>query len=319
MRVPALGSTVGEAVIRGRDALIESESPSLDAQLLLAHALGVSRVHVLAHSDVRLNGAQSAAYDELIRRRQSGAPVAYILGTVEWYGTEYEVTPYVLVPRPETELVLERALALGRQRGVRVAVDVGTGSGAIATQLSINLPDVRVYGIDISVAALDVARRNADRLGLTEDTTFITNAARTHTCGEKLTAVGKSASLGVAAKRLVLLQGDLLYPLTEVPDLVVANLPYLSDSMMATLSRDVWHEPNVALYGGPSGLDLYKRLFEHIAMYASAPTIVVEIDPRQAETIQALAERLLPSHDTQIAPDYAGLPRIVSLIPAENQ
>ena len=274
---------VDEALHRAQLALRPSSSASLDAQLLLAHVLGTPRAWLFAHGNASLDNRHQAELASLIRRRQAGEPIAYLRGYVEWYGLELQVTREVLVPRPETELLVEKAIELGRERELWTFADIGTGSGAIALQLARAFPQAQLWAVDASEAALAVAHRNL----------------RTH---------------GVA-DRVRLLHGDLAEPLPEPPGLVVANLPYLSDDMMTSLDRDVRHEPSLALRGGASGLKAYRDMFAQISDRGWRPPMAIEIDPRQSKEVGALAARFFPDIRADIFPDYAGLDRIVVLDP----
>ncbi len=198
------------------------ETPRLDAEVLLAAAMGVDRAVLISDPGRGLEPTAARVFQEYARRRVQREPVAYILGRKGFRRIELEVDPRVLIPRPETEHVVEAALTL--PDGVRV-VDVGTGSGAIALALADERPDLRVVATDISADALAVARANAARLGL--DVEFV--------------------------------EGDLLEGVTGPIDAVVANPPYVTPG--ATLSPEIArHEPAVALYGGDDGLDVYRRL-----------------------------------------------------------
>jgi release factor glutamine methyltransferase len=198
------------------------ESPRLDAEVLLAAAMGVDRAVLISSPDRGLEPAEARAFQEYARRRVQREPVAYILGRKGFRRIELEVDPRVLIPRPETEHVVEAALTL--PQGARV-VDVGTGSGAIALALADERPDLRVVATDISADALEVARANAVRLGL----------------------------------EIEFVIGDLLDGVTGPIDAVVSNPPYVTPG--ATLSPEISrHEPAVALYGGHDGLDIYRRL-----------------------------------------------------------
>jgi release factor glutamine methyltransferase len=198
-------------------------------------------------------------------------------------GLELDVTPDVLVPRPETELVLERALVLARERGATVLADVGTGSGAIAIALALADPDNRVYATDSSEAALSVGRRNIEKHGV---------AGRVH-----------------------LLAGNLLAPIAERPELIVANLPYLSDEMMATMDQDVLHEPVLALHGGRTGLEPYRELFRQMVEREWMVPAVLEIDPRQAGEMRMLAGEFFCGGNVEVERDYAGHDRIAVIEP----
>ncbi|MBV9280733.1 MAG: peptide chain release factor N(5)-glutamine methyltransferase [Chloroflexi bacterium] len=274
---------LGSTLRWGRDALRPSRTAALDAQLLLGHVLGRDRAWVLAHPDDSITRDQYDRFTVLIRRRARGEPVAYLRGFVEWYGLELEVTRDVLIPRPETELVVELAVQIARQYGASTLADIGTGSGAIAIALAGELPDARVFAVDPSERALDVARRNSELHGV--------------------------------AGRITFLHGYLTDPLPGAPDLLVANLPYLSDEMMASLDADVRHEPAAALHGGASGLELYAEMLEQLRERSWTIPVVLEIDPRQRNGIAEVAGRIFPGADVSISDDYAGLPRVVSITP----
>lgn len=278
--------TIDAAARWGALQLSVSDTASLDAQLLLGHVLGRSRAGLVAHGTDELLTEQWSTYRHLIKRRSQGEPVAYLRGYVEWYGTEYIVTPDVLIPRPETEVLLEKALALARRVQATVVVDVGTGCGAIASQVAQALPGARVYATDISERALRVARDNLRRLAVDH--------------------------------RVTLQRGNLLQPLPEPPDLVIANLPYLSRGMLETVVPDVRFEPREALYAGESGLELYEEMLDQLRPHGSVP-VVAEIDPRQAQAATALFSRALPELWVTVSPDHAGLPRVVMAAPVEAQ
>ena len=255
------------------------ESPRLDAEVLLAHVLGVERPYLLAHGEDVLPASARAAFAALIARRARGEPVAYLTGYRGWYDLMLRVGPAVLVPRPETEGLLERALAWARERGVTHVADAGTGAGALAIALARALPGATVYASDISAEALAVARENA-------------------------VAAGAPASI-------VFLQGDLLAPLPGRVDLIVANLPYLGEDEYAGLPRDVrCYEPRQALVGGPQGHELLARLL------ATAPdhlqeggAIMAELGPPQAPAAATAARATFPTARIHLERDYAGLLR----------
>jgi release factor glutamine methyltransferase len=279
--VPAFNAptTAGSAVQWAKRTLTPSTTASLDAALLLGHVLSRDRSWVLAHGDEPLSAEAEARYRELVDRRATGVPVAYLRGYCDWFGLHLRVTPDVLVPRPETELLVERAVRVAHERGARFVVDVGTGSGAIAIQLARSLPSALVTGIDTSRAALELARYNA-------------------------------AALGVA-ERLNWLGGNLLESLGEEPDLLVANLPYLSESAMLELDRDVRHEPAPALYGGSDGLDLYRELFQQRRDRGWTAPVLLEIDPRQATKLTAILDASFGESRVSVHRDYAGHDRII--------
>jgi release factor glutamine methyltransferase len=270
---------VGSALRWATEQLQPSSTASLDAQLLLGHVLRRERPWILAHGDEALNDEAVAEYRQLIFHRATGVPVAYLRGYIEWSGLKLKVTPDVLVPRPETELLVEEAVAIARARSARRIVDVGTGSGAIAIALALCLPHAGVVGIDLSPQALEVARYNARSTGRDD--------------------------------RFTWMQGDLLQPLTSEPDLIVANLPYLSDEMMLDLPIDVRHEPILALGGGVTGLELFRDLFEQRRARMWSAPVALEIDPRQSSPLTEMLREEFSETKVYIRPDYAGLDRIV--------
>lgn len=257
--------TLGDRVTRAREALtaagIRPQDAALDAEVLARKVLGCDRAGFL----VRLRDEEPAvfaeAYGALVDRRCRREPVAYIVGEREFWGLPFEVTPDVLIPRPETELIVEAALELfpgGRAPGV--VVDAGTGSGCLAVALALEFDGARVVATDISEAALAVARRNAARNG---------------------------------AGRIEFRAGDLLDPLTESADLIVSNPPYVASGDAAGLVPEVReHEPHVALFGGPDGLSLFEKLFPSAATRIRLDgRLIVEVGYDQDDRVTALAAR----------------------------
>lgn len=275
-------TTIHEALQRARKRFASvSDSPGLDAHVLLCEALGVERSYLLAHPEAELTAEQEARFERMVERHAAGEPVAYILGRRAFYDREFIVTPDVLIPRPETELLLERALAFARAHLVQAVVDVGTGSGALAVTFAAHVPDAQVYAIDISPAALDVARRNAIEHGVAERITF--------------------------------LQGDLVTPLIErgiQVDLVMANLPYIAAGELPELAVSRY-EPLLALDGGADGLDLIRRLVAQLPLVCRPRALaLLEIGADQGEAVLKLVGESGVLHQ-----DYAGLDRFVEYTP----
>lgn len=267
-----------------------SASPGLDAQLLLAQVLASSRAFVLAHPEQVLTGQQADAYAQLVTRRAAGEPVAYLLGRRAFYDREFSVGPSVLIPRPETEHLLEAALDFIKARAaqgspVTAAVDVGTGSGALAVTLAAHAPYTRVWATDISPEALAIARHNATR----------------------------------SSVNITFLEGDLLEPLIEQGqrvDLVMANLPYIATDEMLRLEVSRY-EPHLALDGGPDGLDLIRRLLAQApAAINPGALILLEIGADQGESAARLAYDAFPGCECSVMKDYAGHDRVVILRPS---
>lgn len=256
-------------------------SAALDARVLLRALLTSSAAALYLLLDEPLAPEALAAFQELINRRAAGTPVAYLTGSREFYGLALRVTTAVLIPRPETELLVERAAVLVPQNAL--VADVGTGSGAIAVAVAQMRPDVRLLAIDNSLDACRVARANVYRLG--------------------------------QAARVKILAGDLLTALNGPLDAVLANLPYLTSEEMRTLQRDVRQEPLKALDGGPDGLELYRRLFADLRQRRPTPTLVLcEIGPEQAAAALALAHAALPAHQATVQQDLAGRPRLLEVV-----
>lgn len=254
------------------------DAPRLTAELLLARALSCDRLRLYLDFDKPLGPAELGAFRELVRRRVEGEPTAYLTGVREFHGRSFHVDPRVLVPRPETELLLEPALAALPPGGA--ALDLCTGSGVLAVTLALERPGARVVATELSRDALDVALANATRLG---------------------------ASVGFR-------QGDLFEAVAQVPfrfDVVVANPPYVPSGELPRLSREVQREPRVALDGGPDGLALLRRIAaEAPAHLVPGGTLVVEMhESHEAALPRLCLEAGMASAEARR--DLAGLPRYV--------
>ena len=282
-----MGQLSREALRWGRERLREtaSDTPELDAELLLRAALGVTRAALLADLDRTLTPEEKGSFADSISRRARDEPVAYIVGVKEFHGIGLAVDRRVLIPRPETETLVERALARlpGDGSGL-IAVDVGTGSGAIALAIASNRPAARVYATDTSEAALTVARENARRvLGGDSHVTFR--------------------------------HGALLAVVRGPVDVVCANLPYIPTAQLATLSSSVRdYEPWPALDGGVDGLDVYRALLQQLpGTLNTRGAALMECDPGQAERLRELALAALPGATAEIVKDLAGDDRAVEV------
>lgn len=260
-----------------------SESPRLDAEVLLAFVRGCPRIALYTTFDTPVGDAERARFRELVRRRGDGEPVAYLVGSREFFSLAFRVTPEVLVPRPETETLVVRALDLCRTAEAPRIIDVGTGSGAIVIACAKHLPRGRFVATDLSAAAVEVARENA-------------------------------AAHGVA-DRIEFVGCDLLEsPQAAGPfDVVVSNPPYVREDEFDTLPRDVrLHEPRGALVAGPTGVEIVRRLAaEAPPRLAPGGWLLVEIGPSTAAAaFEALAQQ--PGlEEVSIIKDLAGLPRLV--------
>ena len=259
------------------------DTAALDAELLLAHALQVDRTWVLAHENELLPSELIARFDELVARRAAREPLAYLTGQRWFFDFQLHVTPDVLVPRPETEELVERALHWLRARPHALVADVGTGSGAIALAVAKHAPAAHVYAIDISEKALRVAREHAQRLHLLSGITF--------------------------------LHGDLLAPLPQPVDLILANLPYVAEVERAHLMPEVGkYEPPEALFSGPEGLDHIVRLLDQAPSYVrQGGCIILEIGDKQGAKVTRMAQRQFPGAAVNIHRDLAGLERFVEI------
>jgi release factor glutamine methyltransferase len=250
-----------------------------DLQVLLAHTLGKPRAWVLAHPEAPIGPQQAAHLDMLAHRLAQGEPLPYLLGGWEFYGRPFNVNPDVLIPRPETELLVETALDWLDRRGEEgFAADVGTGSGCIAVTLAAQHARLRVVAVDRSRAALRTAEGNAARHGV--------------------------------AERVAMVQGSLLQAFSGPFRLVCANLPYIPSQALDGLPV-AQHEPRLALDGGTDGLALIRALIADAPRWlAPGGLLLLEMQYDQSEAIRSAAVCALPRAHVKILPDLAGLPRL---------
>jgi len=293
-----------EAIVR-----LESESvPSaaLAAELLLLHVMQRDRAWIYAHPEAPLSGEEWQRYFALIARRAAGSPVQHLTGVQEFWGLEFEVTPDVLIPRPETEHLVEVALerlgvgsgaGLARHREEFRIADVGTGSGCIAIALAHELPAAHIMATDMSAAALEVARRNAARLGVAERITFVE-------CNLLDAVLHQSPVTGHASRVLSPSQSPLF-------DLIVSNPPYIGRREAATLPREVReHEPETALFGGEVGTELYQPLItQAAALVKPGGYLVLELGYNSAEHVTC-ALNTAEWTGLSITTDLAGIRRV---------
>lgn len=274
--------TVRQALEEGVRLLDEFRTPvaRLTAEVLLCHALGRERSYLYSHPEAELATAAGDDYHRFLVERAHGKPTQYITGHQEFYGRRFLVSPAVLIPRPETEHVIETALRLAP--APEAFIDVGCGSGAIAVTFQLECPSARAFGADISAPALELAATNAARLG-----------AGVH-----------------------FLQADLLDPVaTASLDLVLSNPPYVPENDRQVLQREVRdYEPDVALYGGPTGVEIYQRLIEGAArVLKPSAWLIMEIGYQAEHRVRPMLARW--RNVTTIA-DLAGIPRVLA---AQNQ
>lgn len=263
-----------------------SETASLDAQVLLASILGVNRAWVFAHPEAKITDEQEQALESSLNRLGAGEPLPYVLGSWEFFGLDFEVGPDVLIPRPETELLVEYALRwLQKKPGSRLGVDVGTGSGCIAISIAVKIPEIKMVACDISAGALAVANNNVRRHRL--------------------------------SSRVHLVQSDLLSPFSIKPqrssrfDLVCANLPYIPTQTLQSLEVSK-HEPWHALDGGWDGLDEIRCLLRAVpGQLAPGGIVLLEIEASLGEAVKALASNTFPAEQVHVIKDLAGHDRLV--------
>ncbi len=297
MIVPASAMDSRAALRQATATLRAAECPShtLAAELLLMHVLGRDRAWIYTHPEVTLEPAAVDRYFALVARRAAGEPTQYLTGKQEFWGLEFEVTPAVLIPRPETEHIVEVALERLGARGIKINMttglpspalqiaDVGTGSGCIAVALAHELPHAEVVATDISAPALEVARRNASRHGLGD--------------------------------RVLFLQTDLLESVNEADsfDLIASNPPYVARHESQQLPREVRHEPASALFGGPSGAEIYARLIEQAAaLLRHRGILVLELGYNSLDRVRPLLYGQPAWVNVSVTNDLAGIPRVIA-------
>ena len=263
---------------------IEPREARLEAQVLLGHVLSCPRIELVARSDEEPSDGQKASFKDLIRQRVDGWPVAYLVGRREFYLLQFEVSPAVLIPRPDTETLVLEALRLLKGKPAPRVLDLGTGSGCIAVSLAHQCKAATLTAGDVSPDALEVARRNAERHGVADRVTFR--------------------------------QGDLFAPLPADAtfDLIVSNPPYVTPTELAGLAPEVRdHEPRVALDGGPDGLAFYRRIAADAGRFlAPGGSVLVEVGWTQDAAVRALFENAPGLTVGPSVKDGAGRPRVVT-------
>jgi len=293
---------LGIAQLRGAHVAADT----LAAELLLLHAIGRSRTSLYAHAEDPLTEAESQTYLRLIEQRASGIPTQHLTGKQEFWGLEFEVTPEVLIPRPETEHVIEVALDRLALRDLRSKhlqnmtgeglffADIGTGSGCIAVALAKEFPAAQIFALDVSAAALAVARSNATRLGFADNIQFVES--------DLFAGVSSLSSLPFAARH-----SPLLF------DLIASNPPYIGRREAPTLAREVReHEPEIALYGGQEGYELYAHLVAQSAEHLKPGGILVlELGHDSLPAVRPLFDTPAWTN-IGVTNDLASIPRVLS-------
>jgi release factor glutamine methyltransferase len=284
----APSKTIAETLKAASEHLRDASVPNdlLDAQTLLAEALGQDRTYLIINFNQELSGDVLSNFQAMVERRAAGEPLQYITGHQQFFGLDFEVTPDVLIPRPETELAVEETIRLVQQNRIAnpVIVDVGTGSGCIAVTLAREVGDARVIASDLSLAALRVARRNARRNSVADRVEFI--------AADLLDAF---ADYGFA-------------------DFILCNPPYVAEEEMPTLQREVrdW-EPRAALTDGDDGLSFYRRLLKDAPVrLKSGGHLICEMGYTQSEKISAMVDREVWT-EPRLLDDLQGIPRTIVL------
>jgi len=275
-----------QALHRARGILAEKniDDAPLECELLLRHTLRISQTQLYLDLDNELSHKQEEAFWQLVKHRLNGEPTAYIIGHREFYGLDFYVDPRVLIPRPESELLVEKAISLAQNHSLFTIAEIGTGSGAIAISLALNLPQAKIYATDISAPALEVALINCHRHGVID--------------------------------RVYLRHGDMLDPVPEPVDLAVANLPYVRRSQLAGMR----FEPLLALDGGQDGTERIRQLCHQVdTKLRPGGFLLLEIGQGQRRTVTTLLHTLFPKGKTEVMPDLNGIDRVVSFSPAASQ
>jgi len=288
LRANASGTSEALVLLERAAARLASagiETSQLDAQVLLAEAAHVNRAALLAGS-IKMTSEITARFERFIARRVAREPVAYIVGRREFYSLEFSVTPDVLIPRPQTETVVDAALDFIAGRPRARVLDIGTGSGAIAIAVAANAPQASVVATDISPPALAVARRNAARNRVAEGIRFV--------------------------------RGDIFQPTDDAPalgtfDLVISNPPYIVDAEVAGLERDVRDfEPHLALRGGPDGVDFFRRIARDAGRHlADDGLLVLEVGAGQDIAVAEILDKA-GLHPVRVINDLDGIARVVT-------
>ena len=273
---------------------------SLDAQVLLAHITGKTKAWLLAHPELELTNTEEKKLANALSKLKNDIPLPYIIGHWEFFGMEFHISNAVLIPRPETEELVERALDWLRANDTRRVLDVGTGSGCIPISLARNARDLNLIGVDISSPALDIARQNAQKYDNHQDTKSAENALKTWEIG---------------SSKIQFIQSDLFSNLSAFKpfNLITANLPYIPTETLKTLEVYA-REPTLALDGGADGLDLIRRLLTDAPRYlAPKGAIMLEIDSSHGEGALSLANQFFPKAKNELVQDLSGRDRFINI------
>ena len=265
---------------------------SVEAELLLGHVLGMSKTQLYTETERGLASAEIKHLWRLVHRRLDHEPTAYILGHCEFYGTDFYVDCHTLIPRPETELLVGKAVELAQRifhPGKQITIaDIGTGCGTIVVSLALALPQAKIYATDISASALRVAEINCQRHAVNS--------------------------------QVELLQGNLLEPLPQPVDMAIANLPYIKNYEFKDLSPEIRNfEPTIALAGGKNGLDKIQQMLEQMPKKLNyRACFLLEIGQGQGEMVTSLINSYFPQANIELIPDLGGIERVVNVILMES-
>jgi release factor glutamine methyltransferase len=277
--------TLKQALDQARErlsALTDIEDPGLESEVLLRYTLNLTRAQIYLDLNTELEPALKISFINWVERRLRGEPLAYIIQSREFFGLDFFVDKRVLIPRPETELLVEEALRFCEKHPDVVLADIGTGSGAIAVSLAVHLPEVKIYATDISSMALEVAKLNARKHRVEDRLTFLT--------------------------------GDLLEPLKSPVDALIANLPYVAVSDWQAMPSAAF-EPRLALEGGKEGLNQLFRLINRLKDKVNpGGCVLLEIGMGQAEAVKSYLKRFYPAASIDTLKDLADIERVVRML-----
>ena len=262
---------------------------SIEAEVLLRHAIGIDRVKFFQSLNCDLSSSTKISFDDMIHRRSSREPLAYIVGSREFYGLDFIVNPHVLIPRQETELLVEEVLNFLSLYSLKnpLIADIGTGSGSIAISIAKNSEDSTIFAIDKSIDALKVANLNRHKHGVSD--------------------------------RVKLLHGHLLSPLSQKVDVIVSNPPYIASHIIGNLEPEVQNEPREALDGGYSGVDSINEIISSsTCILKSSGMIAIEINYDHSEEAKKLCHEYFPKAEISVIKDLTRTPRMVKIVLAKR-
>jgi len=276
-------ATVSSALQWASTKLAHQSNPSLESELILEFVTSHERLWLVTNLDYILDKTQADRYISVVNERAGGQPLAYITGQKEFYGRSFNTTPDALIPRPESEIIINQAKTLLQRHPQPRILDVGTGSGCLAVTLACELSTAKIKATDISPEALKVARTNANKHQVTD--------------------------------QIIFLEQNLLLDETDRYDLIVSNLPYVEDHWLVTSPQatELAAEPRLALSGGETGLDLIKEFLRQFAIKKCAPVVLLEHGDQQEEILKPFTKKLVPEAHIRSVPDQFGVNRILSI------